>query len=696
MTFLNPLFLLGLLGVAVPLLIHLLSRRTARRVDFSSLTFLMNLEKKSMRRVRIRQWLLLLARMAIIACVSLAMARPTVTNVTAGNARASTSVVIILDASYSMGALVDDVSLFDLARGRAREIVSTLADGDEVVLLVPGAATNERTEPVRDLELAREAVDASSVGLGRADLASTVRDAARILEEARHANREIHVVSDFQAGSWEGLREEEEDVLGGARLFLFPVGEDRVPAGAWVESVDYSGQILERGSPLEFRAVIGAASSSGAEEVDVQLEIDGEVVDRRRVDLGPNARVSIAFRATLERDGLHLGTVSLDGAGTGLPDDDRRFFTLRTAREVPVLLVSEDPRAARYLESALAPEGASVGGFAVRRDEAAALETASREREAVIVLADVERLGESALAGLKSFLSEGGGMLVFPGPRTDASAWGRSFLPKFLPGQLADLKAAPEAFQISELDPSHPLFDLFRENDGGLRDVRFTRTLEFLPEAGTSVLARYGNGDVAIAESTLLPGRVLYFTSSLDPTWSDLPLTGAYLPLLHEAVRYLSETGAQVAQDLDVGDGTKVPLAQMPGGGAVTLTSPDGTLRAAGIETVSGRYALELPEADVPGFWTFVSARDETLAVVAASIPSSESDPTRLAADIVQERLAGNRGAVLEGRESLGDAVRQARLGREVGRWFLWAAALFLLAEMFLASRARGIQTADA
>lgn len=246
-----------------------------------------------------------------------------------------------------------------------------------------------------------------------------------------------------------------------------------------------------------------------------------------------------------------------------------------------------------------------------------------------------------------------------------------------------------EGFRIAELDPSHPLFDLFRNGEGGIGDIRFTRTLELRPEAGTSVLASYANGDAAILESTLLPGHVLFFTSSLDPSWSDLPLTGAYLPLLHEAVRYLSETGARVAQDLDVGEGTKIRMATMPEGGPVSLASPDGAVRVAGIETVSGTYSLELPEADTPGYWSFISARDDTLAMVAASIPAAESDPTRVSAESIHEQFASQRGVVLEGRESLIDRVREARLGREIGRFFLWAAGLLLLTEMLLASRVR-------
>ncbi|NNE42985.1 MAG: hypothetical protein HKN12_02140 [Gemmatimonadetes bacterium] len=395
--------------------------------------------------------------------------------------------------------------------------------------------------------------------------------------------------------------------------------------------------------------------------------------------------MTVTFRHTFADDGLHLGRVSMR-SDDSLAEDDVRYFSLRTARAVPVLLAGADGRTTRYLNAALAPAGASVGTFAVRRGEPRELATASTERESVIILADVERLNEDEMAGLKRFLSDGGGLLVIPGPRTDATAWGRSFFPRFLPGRLTELRTLENGFTISRFDATHPLFGIFRETEGALAEVRFTRALGLRPQAGTSVLASYSTDEPAILESTLLPGRVLYFTSSLDPAWSDMPLTGVFLPLLHECVRYLSETRAKAAEELTVGTGATLWLASVPEGTGVVLRSPDGETRAAAIAPGPGGYAVELPRAGTPGVWTFESQRGDTLAALAANIGAAESDPERVAAADIQTALTGGRSVVLEDGEGIGRALREARVGREIGSWFLWAAALFLLAEMFLAA----------
>lgn len=683
MTFLNPAFLFGLLGMAVPLVIHLLSRRTAHKVEFSSLEFLRNLEKKSLRRVRVRQLLLLAVRMLLIAAVSLAMARPALTGKAAGDGRARTSAVIVLDGTFSMTAAENGTPLFEAAKERALAVLGTLHDGDEVVLLVPGAAGQGSPEFVHDLGFVHDAIVGASPGASGADLAVVLRDAFRILGGARHPNREVHVISDFQRTAWEGL--EPGSTPEGVGVFLHPAGEE-APPNAWIESVDYGGQILEKGAPLEFRAVVASDATHPRAEVDVEIEFDGRVADRRRVDLPPGGRVALSLRNTFAEDGLHSGRISVRG-GTGPAEDDDRFVLVRTHASLPVLVVAGDERQGRYLDAALAPPGVGAGSFAVRTAGPEALETASRAREAVVILADVERLDAPALDGLKAFLSEGGGLLVFPGPHLDASAWSRDVLPRFLPAQVTGTVGGGEAFTLARLDPSHALFELFRGGEGGLPDVRFTRALAVRPESGTTTLASFSTGDPALLESALLPGRVLFFASSLDPAWSDFPLTGAFLPFLHEAVRYLAEARGGGAGRVDVGAGAALRVPVVPAG-AVTLIAPDGSRRQVVAEAGPGGYTLVLPETSTPGCYVFRSAAGDTLGAFVANIAARESDFTRSRPEELEERIAA-RGAVLAAN---GDAAREievARRGREIGRSFLWAAALLLLAETWLARRSR-------
>ena len=72
MTFLNPFVLFGLAAAAVPVLLHLLNLRKLRTVEFSSVRFLKELQKTSMRRLRFRQILLLILRTLLIIAVVMA------------------------------------------------------------------------------------------------------------------------------------------------------------------------------------------------------------------------------------------------------------------------------------------------------------------------------------------------------------------------------------------------------------------------------------------------------------------------------------------------------------------------------------------------------------------------------------------------------------------------------------------------
>jgi hypothetical protein len=684
-TFLNPLYLLGLAGMAVPLVIHLLSQRSARRVDFSTLEFLRQIEKKSLRRRRVRQLLLLTLRMLLIAAVAIALARPTLTGVAAGGGGGSTALALILDDSFSMAATVGETSLFSEAQRRAGQILATLGEGDEAILVVAGEQGEDAPVAAHSLDAVRDRIAALEPSLAASDLAAAVRRAVRSLERSRRPQREIHVVTDFQASAWAALAAG-DSLPASIHLVLVPVGSE-TPANAWIETIDTSGQILDTGSPLEFRVVVASGPEHEPRPVDVEFEADGVLADRRRIDLGPASRVALTFHRSFGTEGLHVGAVTLRGA-EGPAGDDRRPFTLRTEAGVPVLLVCEDERARRYLHSALAPGGDVPGAFHVREGTTADLESVSRENAAVVLLADVERLTEAQLARLKTYLSEGGGLLVLPGPRLDAAAWGRSFLPKLLPGRLVGLETASAEAPavISRLDPSHPLFELFR-GEGGLDEARFTRWVEFRPQAGVSVLAYYSTGEPALVESNLFPGRLLFFTFSLDPRWSDLPLTGVFLPLIHEAVRYVSAGGGSAAGALDVGRGATVWLPTLPAGGGVTLVDPEGRERGVAPTPGPGGYALTLATADRPGIWVFRSAAAETLAAFAAAVPASESDFTRVDPAEIRSRLGANRAVVVSGERMLADELRELRLGREIGRTFLWAAAFLLLAEMIVARR---------
>src|SRR5687768_5263063 len=76
LTFLAPLFLLGLLAVAVPVIVHLVNRERQNAIAFPSLMFLRRVPFRSVRRQRIRHWSLFALRCLALALLALAFARP--------------------------------------------------------------------------------------------------------------------------------------------------------------------------------------------------------------------------------------------------------------------------------------------------------------------------------------------------------------------------------------------------------------------------------------------------------------------------------------------------------------------------------------------------------------------------------------------------------------------------------------------
>src|SRR5436305_14808741 len=122
-TFLTPLFLIGTLAAAIPLLIHLSRSRRTKKMRFSTTRFFTDQFLRSYRMSRLKELLLLACRMALCALFATALARPLLLHKGHGAPAGQTrSVVLVLDDSASMGFVEDGQTLLDRARAAAKQI----------------------------------------------------------------------------------------------------------------------------------------------------------------------------------------------------------------------------------------------------------------------------------------------------------------------------------------------------------------------------------------------------------------------------------------------------------------------------------------------------------------------------------------------------------------------------------------------
>jgi hypothetical protein len=697
LTFLNAGFLFAALAALIPLVIHLISRRKVETVDFSSLRFLKELERKRVRRVRLRQILLLIVRGLILLCAALALARPTLRGAQAGGAHARTSVAIVLDESASMSREQDGRPLFADAAAAARGIAGLLSEGDQAFLVTAGV-------PPRSVipggtfspDALERALDGVAVGAAATDYPAALALAHDLLAGARNLNREIYVVGDMQRTGWRGVAGAGE--TGGARTYCLaiPGPEGNLSVSVVDVARDYGGTPGLHSVTAEVRNH-GRRSAT----VPVRLFIDAEQVGQAGVDVEPGAAASARFAVAVDGSRWHPGRVEIPADAFAL--DNTSYLAIPASRRTEVLVVVPDGAEGvggdgSYVRRALDPTG---GGerFSPVSVPVSALANQDRGRFPVVVLADAGRLPGPAVEWLERHLADGGGAFIVLGKRTDVRSWNDGPLPALTGVTLRAPFERLGGVRIAPAAQGHPLLDGLVFGARLIDDVVVRRGFEVEPGGAEEVLEAPGVGPALVmtpdtrGSAGAEPagdhgprGATAVLLTGIDPAWSDLPTSGLIVPLLHRLVERL---GARVsrAEAVLVGADLRVPLA-VGAGGSVEVELPGGASLTAPVAEQGGAPVAVLERAPSPGVYRFVDGGGAGGALAVVNVVPAESDLVPASDDEIAALAPGVRriapGAALEGE------ILEARRGRELWRAFLYAALALLALEMVMA-RPRGI-----
>jgi hypothetical protein len=540
MSFLAPLFFLGLGAIAVPILVHLVQRERKHVVAFPSLMFVRRIPYQSVRRRRIRHWLLLLMRAAALALIIAAFARPffrqgaTALAVSAGGSR---EMVILLDQSASMGY----GDHWERARKAARDAIRSLAGDDKATLVLFGRNAEENMRATSDRGRLEGALNAAKVTSSATRYGPALKLAESILARSTLPRRETILISDFQRVGWSGA----EDIQygSGIRLTTVSVASEKT-SNLSVPSVTFARASFSGQERITVTAGVTNKGADPATSVPVSLEIEGRQQESQSARVAPNASTSVAFAPFTLAEPAVRGTVR---AGTDLlPADNAFHFVLTPSQAVPVLLIESGDRgdesgdrggASFFLSKALGI--GSAPAFQVEAMPAARVTSAAIDKRSVVVLNDA--MVPPGIAGgvLRRYVERGGGLLVTFGAH---AAWPASEA-DLLPGRLGAMvdRVDGRGATLGFLDYSHPVFEVFkapRSGDFSAAHVLRYRALQTGPD--DRVLARYDDGAVAAAERRVGTGRVIAWTTTLDDSWTDLPRKPVYLPLVQQLARYLA------------------------------------------------------------------------------------------------------------------------------------------------------------
>jgi len=681
----SPLFWIGTASAAIPIILHMIYRRRAPRIRFSTLRFIRASAERTARRRRIRDWLLLFLRSAAIFCLALALTAPPL-RAFGLSARGDLAAAVVLDNSYSMAAELAQTSHY----ARARDFVVALLDALPADVPVAVVYAWPPTGEARFADLLTthreglaDAVSRSEVSAVPGDLAGAVMRAEDILARSPAHEHEIYIFTDLQKATWKPFPPRSVGIA--PTLFIVDCASAERENVAIV-SLDLAVARPAPGMPITVRARarnFGRRPRLGKAVLYVGRSISSE----KAISLDPGAEAEVTFSISFPTPGVYSGWVDVE-TGDVLPLDNRRYFAVVIPERIRVGVVRAEPGPvpildeAFFLVPALNPAGAGTAS-PIAPDLLVQADLTSRNLGdyQVLFLLDLPELSNADRRALAAFLESGGSIVIFPGERTKPDAWNAlldSPVPServILPARLGQVReqppesTTPVSLQLPEFD--HPVLAPFRNlAPGFFTSVAFRRYFTLEPQEGTGarVLARLSDRSPFLVEKPAGNGRSVLFCVPATSKWSNFPARKLYLALLHQMTYYLAQRPGGATGSVKPGQEVRFPITAEDGtdeATAIEVTDPMGVRRAPVREVgADGSAALVFRETARPGIYSWRKrggTAEEGAFVV--NLDPAEGDLTAWTPDEVTGKLLNGRKAHFA--RSTSEALNIARRLRE-------------------------------
>lgn len=703
--FLTPLLLAGAGLVAVPVILHLLMRRTPVPRVFPALRFLGQRALANRRRLRITHLLLLLLRMAALVALAVALARPTLRG--AGFLAAGegpVAAVLVFDTAPRMELRQANRTRLQDAAGLARTLFGKLPPGSQVAVVDTGGSAASFSPSIA-AALAR--IDRLAVGTAMQTLPQAIQEGHRLLETLPEKRHEMYVFTDCSQGAWEGRSA--ADLVAShpdTTLLWIDVGA-RSAQNFSIDAVDLSSDRPTTGTPLGLTVATRRAGPDANRPVAVEfLGADGRYARRavKPVAWKEGQAGEVAFDLPALDPGLRQGRVILEGSDD-MDADNARYFTVEVGAPERVLIAAPSPpeSTGRFLRQAIAPEALAAAGrgrFEATLIDIARLDAATWDGYEGIVLVDPPPLPDRILDLLWQWVAGGRGLVVWLGPgAADAERFNSEGLTKLLGGRVARVWRSPgEENYLAPASLEHPILAPFRRVGDAVpwQDFPVQRLWEFQPnEEGDRAaipVATYRNGLPAILEHRVGQGTVVTVTTPVsqaagDPDAWNILATGfepwPFVILANETLLHAIDTTSD--RNVPVGVPAVVNLGRRDLANAF-VSVPGGDDFPAAVDQRRGTVTVTATQT--PGNYR-VRSGGEAAGVVrgfSANLPSDAIDARRLpdaalAAALGEgARLARNDGELVRD-------VKLERVGAELSGWFVILAALVMVGDWIVANR---------
>ncbi len=666
MSFLYPLFLVGIAAVGLPIVLHMIRRHTRKRITFSSLMFLRTTIPRFKNRSRIENLLLLILRCLILCLLAFGFSRPFFPReAVESRVRLGRRIVLLIDTSASMRR----TGMWDQAISEVKSVLEGVSQTDRVCVISFDQSTKTQMgfeqwgtlDPSQRAPIVIENISKLSPGWASTNLGNALVSAAEAIEDDEIndgqqtlAMRQVVLISDLQEGSnLEAMHAYEwpEEM----ELVVKPVRSRGTTNAALQLVTDRSGL---GGSADDNPLGIRIINSSDATAERFQLNWADETAasaSSPAVDVYVPPGHSIVVRAPDQADASETRKLILTGDDHDF--DNTLYLAPHLQQQVNILYIGGDePNDSKgmlyYARRAFGATG-TLKPIVISRPGNKTIPAIDIETAHLIITADV--VNQENVVFLRRYLESGRTLLLVMKSIDDAKTLAALAGIETIESQEADVERYA---MLGRIEFKHPLLGPFSDprfgdftqihfwkyrriniedtpsqNDIAVSTLRSEATAEdrlavsALPDA--RVLARFDNGDPAWIELPVGEGSLLVMTCGWQPSDSQLALSSKFVPLLYSILEYGGGLAGQQSQYF-TGDHIPIPHSIKAESANLQIRKPDNSLISldAGQQVFTqtdlpGIYTIESPTGNPPSR-SDIAASTESAKLFAVNLPAKE------------------------------------------------------------------------
>lgn len=663
MQFLYPAFLWALTALSIPIILHLFYFRRYKKVYFSNLRFLREVKEETSARNRLRNLLILLARLLAMAFVILAFAQPYIPANDSEQAGIR-NVSLFVDNSFSMQSFGQDLSLFDRSRQKAREIIMGYGPADRFQIMGHELSPSQNLWIGRDEAITRleemeftPAVKPLSVITGRQKQGFAREDGIPVAWIISDFQKSITDVHSFDSGYATNLLPvksvQEKNVAIDSAWFLSPV------------------QMLNQTSTLLFS--IHNYAPEDADNIRITVVVDGQERPEGSVDINGGEIKLDTSHITVLKAGWHEVTIRISDFPVTF--DDSYYVSFFVDQNLRILSINE-----RGPSAAITAVFSNPNEFILEQATINNLEYSTFPENDLIILNGLTSISSGFTSTLSKYVQEGGKVIFFPSAN----------------GSLEQYNALMRAMGASELQPYKQQelqvgkinTDAFIYNDVFTRirpNMRLPKVNASFPKAGSGTrgqsLLSFRDGSDFTTFYTQGKGAFTVATAPLDREVSDFSQQPeVFVPLLYKMAIYTSDF-SPISYTIGIDQLISIESIN-------TTISKDLRISGAaefipGISALGSRFLLDMQDQVKEAGFYQVYHEDRILSSLAFNYDRKESDLTLTDPEdiIVNQNV---RMWTDESNRDFTQLIEESHQGKQLWKWCIVLALFFIAMEIAL------------